>query len=138
MAVGVPVKSLQGQLNGDYVLLTKSWPGVTLVVDMAIMASVVAKVPPKVLVITLEQEEAGVRYDGSVPFVVEGKKVTPKAAGVFFHVPGTEYAVRAWGDARGTTSKMRALMTRANKRLNKAKESAVIDSVEAYSSRSYR
>ena len=68
------------------------------------------------LVITRKQEEEGLLYDGSVPFLLNRRKFRPPPRGVWFVVPGKGYAVFAWASAAGVTHRMRKLMRKANAR----------------------
>ena len=61
-------------------------------VSRAMRDAVAAKVGRLVLVITREQEQQGLMYDGSQPFVLNGRKFHPMVRGVWFVPPGKGYA----------------------------------------------
>ena len=60
------------------------------------------------LVITREQEQQGLMYDGSIPFMLNGRKFRPPVRGVWFAVAGKAkgYAVFAWASAAGVTHRI--------------------------------
>ena len=74
------------------------------------------KAKPLVMVVTRAQEQAGIMYDGSLPFVINGKAYRPPCRGVYFEVPGTGYAVHAWASAAGVTHRIRMQLRTANRR----------------------
>jgi len=89
-----------------------------------------------VLVITRKQEGEGLLYDGSMPFLLNGRKFRPPPRGVWFVVPRKGYAVFAWASAAGVTHRMRKLMHKANARGEE--EVVPLKTIEKLSSRSLR
>ena len=112
---GVSVAELKGPVWGKYRRIEKVPEGATLVASDA--ESFAHRAKALVLVVTRAQEEAGMFYDRSVPFIVNGRAYAPPCAGVYFEVPGTGYAVHAWANAQGVTHRLRQAMKVANRRL---------------------
>ena len=80
---GVDVNLLKGPVWGKYRRIEKVPEGATLVAsDKDSVAKAQAKT--LVLVVTRAQEEAGIVYDRSVPFLVNGRAYAPPCAGVYF------------------------------------------------------
>ena len=75
--------------------------------------------PELVCVLSREEHERGVRYDGSVPFCVDGKERRPRPAGTWFEVPNTGSAIRVWASAHGVTQRLRAQLKLTNHRAGK-------------------
>jgi hypothetical protein len=69
--VGVLVAMLEGPVYGDYVKIEKLPAGATLVKAESGISS--DKAPRLVLVVTRDEEAAGLMYDRSVPFEADGK-----------------------------------------------------------------
>jgi hypothetical protein len=69
--VGVAVAELEGPVYGDYVKIEKLPAGATLVKTESGSSS--DKAPRLVLVVTRDEEAAGLMYDRSVPFEANGK-----------------------------------------------------------------
>uniref|UniRef100_A0A7S4I6U0 Tyr recombinase domain-containing protein n=1 Tax=Prymnesium polylepis TaxID=72548 RepID=A0A7S4I6U0_9EUKA len=132
--VGVAVEQLEGPVYGDYVKIENLPAGATLVKVESGSSS--SKAPRLVLVVSREEEAAGLMYDRTVPFEVNGKYFWPPCAGVYFEVAGKGYAVHAWASAAGVTQRMRTLMRKINRRAN----SELIPSkrIEKMSSKSLR
>mgnify|MGYP006092253039 CR=1 FL=1 len=112
---GVAVHTLRGPAWGKYRRIEQLLAGSTLVASDT--ESVAHRAKALVMVVTRAQEAAGMFYDRSIPFIVNGRAYAPPCAGVYFEVPGTGYAVHAWADARGVTHRMRQAMRTANRRL---------------------
>ena len=122
--VCVPCEEVVGPWLGAYVLpvdaTTGVLPGATVAAhDVAAMQE---RVAPTVKVISAEEEEEeGVRYDGSrmtaTPAMLALDKL-PKVRGTFFEVtklasglkPNKSYVVRPFGDAKGVTAALRQLL----------------------------
>jgi len=133
---GVTVEALKAPVFSRVAQLEKVPSGATVVVDKEARDAVAAKVGRLVLVITREQEQQGLMYDGSQPFVLDGQRFHPLLRGVWFVPRGTEYAVFAWASATGVTHRVRKLMRMANARGEKEEIPTVI--IERLSSRSLR
>lgn len=112
----VPVAELKAPVFSKVARFDKVPPGATLVVDKTERDEVAQKVGKLVLVITREQEQQGLMYDGSIPFMLNGRKFRPPVRGVWFAVAGKGYAVFAWASAAGVTHRIRKLMYKANSR----------------------
>ena len=69
--MGVAVGQLEGPVYGDYVKIEKLPAGATLVKAESGISS--DKAPRLVLVVTRDEEAAGLMYDRSVPFEADGK-----------------------------------------------------------------
>ena len=95
---GVAVDALRGPVWGKYRLIHQLPSGSTLVASDT--QSVAHRAKALVMVVTRAQEAAGMFYDRSIPFIVNGRAYTPPCAGVYFEVPGTGYAVHAWADSK--------------------------------------
>ena len=133
---GVTVEVLKAPVFSKVAQLEKVPSGATVVVDKEARDAVAAKVGRLVLVITREQEQQGLMYDGSQPFVLNGRKFRPMVRGVWFVPPGKGYAAFAWASATGVTHRIRMLMRTVNKRAGKEEIPAGI--IERLSSRSLR
>ena len=133
---GVSPEELKAPVFSKVARLAKVPAGVTLVVDESERDDVLQQTNALVLVITREQEVQGLRYDGSQPFLLNGRKFRPPPRGVWFVVPGKGYAVFAWASAAGVTHRMRKLLRKANAR----SEVEVVPekTIEKLSSRSVR
>jgi hypothetical protein len=131
---GVDVHRLRGPLWGKYRRIEKVPSGTTLVASD--VESQAHKAKALVMVVTRAQEAAGLFYNGSVPFIVNGRAYRPPCRGVWFEVAGTGYAVHAWASAGGVTHRMRQQMRLANRR----SESEVIPEadIQQMSSKSHR
>ena len=112
----VPVAELKAPVFSKVARFDKVPSGVTLVVDETERDEVAQKVGKLVLVITRKQEQQGLMYDGSVPFMLNGRKFRPPMRGVWFAVAGKGYAAFAWASAAGVTHRIRKLMYKANSR----------------------
>jgi hypothetical protein len=112
--VSVAVDQLEGPVYDDYVKIEKLPAGATLVKTESGSSS--SKAPRLVLVVSRKEEAAGLMYDRTVPFEVNGKYLWPPCAGVYFEVAGKGYAVHAWASAAGVTQRMRTLMRKINRR----------------------
>ena len=113
---GVPVEELEAPVFCKVAQLSKVPAGVTLVVGKERRDAVQSKVGRLVLVITHEQEEQGLMYDGSQPFLLNGQKFRPPPRGVWFVPEDQEYAVFAWASAAGVTHRIRKMMRKVNGR----------------------
>ena len=102
----VPVDELKAPVFSNIKLLADVPAGATLVVDEDEQAEVAEKVGKLVLVISREQEADGVFYDGSQPFVLDGRKSRQPRRGVWFKVHGKGYAVYVWASASGATHRV--------------------------------
>ena len=80
---GVTVEVLKAPVFSKVAQLEKVPSGATVVVDKEARDAVAAKVGRLVLVITREQERQGLMYDGSQPFVLNGRKFHPMVRGVW-------------------------------------------------------
>ena len=131
---GVAVDRLRGPVFGKYRKIKDVPPGATLVASD--VQSQALRARTLVLVVTRAQEAAGLFYNGSVPFIVNGRAYRPPCRGVYFEVAGSGYAVHAWASAGGVTHRMRQQMRLANRR----SEQEVIPEVEIkeLSSKSHR
>ena len=133
---GVPVEELEAPVFCKVAQLSKVPAGVTLVVGKERRDAVQSKVGRLVLVITHEQEEQGLMYDGSQPFLLNGQKFRPPPRGVWFVPEDQEYAVFAWASAAGVTHRIRKMMRKVNGR---SEEEQIPEAViEKLSSRSLR
>ena len=112
--VGVAVAQLEGPVYGDYCTIDKLPAGATLV--KAESGSASEKAPRLVLVVSRDEEAAGLMYDRTVPFEAGSKYLWPPCAGVYFEVARKGYAVHAWASAAGVTQRMRTLMRMINRR----------------------
>ena len=133
---GVTVEVLKAPVFSKVAQLKKVPPGATVVVDKGMRDAVAAKVGRLVLVITREQEQQGLMYDGSQPFVRNGLNVRPRCRGVWFVPSGTGYAVFAWASSQGVTHRVRKLMSTVNVRAGKEEIPTAI--IARLSSRSLR
>ena len=133
---GVTVEALKAPVFSKIAQLEKVPSGATVVVDKEMCDAVAGKVGRLVLVITREQEQQGLMYDGSQPFVRNGLNVRPPCRGVWFVPSGTGYAVFAWASAGGVTHRLRKLMRTVNVRAGKEEIPTAI--IERLSSRSLR
>ena len=112
--VGVPVDRLKGPVWATYKKIADVPSGATLVASDS--ASEAQKAKALVMVVTRAQEAAGLMYDRSVPFVINGRAYQPPCRGVWFEIPGMGYAVHAWASAAGVTHRIRMRMQAANRR----------------------
>ena len=106
--VRVPVGRLCGPMYAQYKKIEHVPPGSALV--MSTSGSQAHKAKPLVMVATRQQEAAGMMYDRSLPFVVNGKPYLPACRGVWFEVEGEGYAVHAWAHAAGVSYRMQKQM----------------------------
>ena len=113
---GVSVEELKAPVFSKVAWIGKVPSGATLVVDENERDAVLQQAGRLVLVITRKQEVEGLLYDGSMPFLLNGRKFRPPPRGVWFVVPRKGYAVFAWASAAGVTHRMRKLMRKANAR----------------------
>lgn len=149
--VCVPCDELVGPWLGTYVLPVDATTGVlsgttVAAVDVDAMNK---RVAPTVKVISQEEEEKGVRYDGSrdtaTPAMLQLKKL-PRARGTMYEVPKLasgakpvkSYVVRAFGDAKGVTSKLRGLVRKEAAAARKAGRAPAVADVKSIASRSLR
>ena len=132
----VAVAELKAPVFSKVVVPEKVPAGATLVVDEDERAAVAAKVGKLVLVITREQEQRGLIYDGSVPFVLNDRKFRPSPRGVWFMVKGQGYAVFAWAKAESVTHRIRKMMYAVNARSEE--EVVPVTTITKLSSRSLR
>ena len=133
---GVSVEELRAPVFSKVARIGKVPSGATLVVDENEYDAVLRQAGRLVLVITRKQEAEGLLYDGSMAFLLNGRKFRPPPRGVWFVVPGKGYAVFAWASASGVTHRIRKLMRKANAR-GKA-EVMLLKTIEKLSSRSLR
>ena len=68
----------------------------------------VGSVPQFVLQVTHEEHEAGMTYNGTVPFIADGREVRPRVRGTWFEVPNTGCIIRAWAEASRVTQRRRS------------------------------
>jgi len=111
--MGLAIDDVEGPIFGKYKRICDVPSGSTL---RASDNSSVAKEQAKALVciVTAEEDAAGMRYDGTEPFVVGGKEYWPPMRGLWVEVAGKGYAVRACSNAGEITNRMRAQLHRAN------------------------
>jgi hypothetical protein len=133
---GVPVSQLRGPVFGRYKKIEKLPAGSTLV--MSAEGSQAHKAPPLVMCVTRAQETAGLFYNRTVPFVVNGKAYMPPCRGVYFEVGNEGYAVHAWATADGVTHRMRQLMRVVNRRAGGAGALIPEETIQKLSSKSHR
>ena len=133
---GVSVEELKAPVFSKVARIGKVPSGATLVVDENEHDAVSRQAGRLVLVITRKQEAEGLLYDGSMAFLLNGRKFRPPPRGVWFVVPNKGYAVFAWASASGVTHRIRKLMRKANAR-GKA-EVMPLKTIEKLSSRSLR
>ena len=133
---GVSVEELKAPVFSKVARIGKVPSGATLVVDENERDAVLQQAGRLVLVITRKQEVEGLLYDGSMPFLLNGRKFRPPPRGVWFVVPRKGYAVFAWASAAGVTHRMRKLMRKANARGEE--EVVPLKTIEKLSSRSLR
>ena len=133
---GVSVEELKAPVFSKVAWIGKVPSGATLVVDENERDAVLQQAGRLVLVITRKQEVEGLLYDGSMPFLLNGRKFRPPPRGVWFVVPRKGYAVFAWASAAGVTHRMRKLMRKANARGEE--EVVPLKTIEKLSSRSLR
>lgn len=150
-AVCVPCDEVVGPWCGTYVLPKDASTGVLdgTTVAAADAEAMRERVAPTVKVISREEEEAGVRYDGSrataTPAMLELDKL-PKARGTYYEVTRlasgakskASYVVKVWGDAKGVTGKLRELLRKEAVVAKKAGKAPAVDDVKSISSRSLR
>ena len=72
------------------------------------------EIPLLVCHLTPEEESGGMRYDGSEPFIINGRSYWPKCSGTWIHFKEVgEFAVRVWADNKGVTQHLKAQLQRA-------------------------
>lgn len=93
--------------------LTDLRSGSTLVIQSD--AEQRADVPLLVCCVTAEQERAGLKYNRTLLFVINGHKFWPMSMGTWFHVSvgDSKYAVKVWADACGATTHLQQQLKRA-------------------------
>jgi len=133
---GVSVDQLRGPVFGKYRRIEKLPAGATLV--MSEQGSNAHKARPLVMCVTRAQEAAGIFYDRSLPFVVNGQAYAPPCRGVWFEVGNEGYAVHAWANAAGVTYRMRQLMRTVNRRAGEGVELIPESTIKKLSSKSHR
>jgi len=112
--VGVAMNELEGPVYGDYCKIEKLPAGAMFVKAESRSSS--ERAPRLVLVVSRDEEAAGLMYDRTVPFEADGRYFWPPCARVYFEVAGKGYAVHAWASAAGVTQRMRTLMRKINRR----------------------
>jgi hypothetical protein len=134
--VKVAPEKLRGPPHAEYRLVKDAPAGAT--VRRLAENSEADQVGPLVCVVTREQSDAGMGYDRSQPFMVNGTPKWPPVRGLWVEVrvDGQNYIVHAWANASGVTHRMRKQARTTNQRSDE--EVIPQEMIKKWSSKSHR